>query len=121
MTPPIASAGPNQTVTDDNGNGSEQVALDGFGSSDPDGTIVSYSWSENGVEIAAGVNPQVNLNVGVHTVTLTVTDDAGATGIDEVVITVNPNTTGATITITVPPTDETILATPTAMAGSDSH
>jgi hypothetical protein len=62
--------------------------LDGSGSSDSDGTIVSYEWSENSAVIATGVNPQVDLAVGVHSITLTVTDDDGATDADEVIITV---------------------------------
>ncbi|GAB4525815.1 MAG: hypothetical protein OHK0046_42040 [Anaerolineae bacterium] len=83
---PIPEAGSDQTVTDGDSNGSQDVTLDGSGSSDSDGTIVSYSWQENGVEIATGVNPTVDVAVGVHTITLVVTDDDGATGIDTVVI-----------------------------------
>lgn len=83
---PLADAGTDQTLADGDSSGSEQVTLDGSGSSDLDGTIVSYSWSENGIEIATGANPQVSLAVGIHIITLTVTDDDGATGIDEVVI-----------------------------------
>ena len=90
IIPPTADAGPDQTLTDSDDDGSELVTMDGSGSSDPDGTIESYVWTEDDVEIATGVNPQVNLSVGVHTITLTVTDDDGATDTDEVVITVNP-------------------------------
>ncbi len=99
--PPTAVAGPDQTVADADGSGSESVTLDGSGSSDSDGTIVSYSWQEGGVEVATGVNPTVDLAVGTHTITLIVTDDAAETDTDDVVITVNANTA------------------PTAAAGSD--
>ncbi|MDH5550503.1 MAG: Ig-like domain-containing protein, partial [Gemmatimonadota bacterium] len=39
---PVADAGPDQTVTDADLSGSELVTLDGSGSSDADGTLVSY-------------------------------------------------------------------------------
>ena len=86
--PPTADAGPDDTVTDTDDGGDENVTLDGSGSSDSDGTIVSYSWTEGVTEIATGVNPTVAFAVGEHTVTLTVTDDDGATDTDAVVITV---------------------------------
>ncbi len=89
---PVANAGVNQTVTDADNSGSENVALDGSASSDGDGSIASYAWRENGAQIATGVNPTVSLSVGTHTVTLTVTDDDGATGTDEVTVIVNPST-----------------------------
>jgi pimeloyl-ACP methyl ester carboxylesterase len=86
--PPTANAGPDQTFTDTDDNGSESVTLNGNGSDDPDGTIESYVWTEDGTQIATGVNPTVTLSVGTHTITLTVTDDDGATDTDDVAITV---------------------------------
>jgi hypothetical protein len=67
---------------------SAMVNLQGAGS-DTDGTIISYEWTNNGAVIATEANPQVTLSAGVHTLTLTVTDDDGATASDDVVVTVN--------------------------------
>jgi PKD repeat protein len=64
---------------------SAQVTLDGSGST---GDIVSYVWAIDEVEIATGVNPTVALDVGVHVITLTVTDSEEATDSDQVTITV---------------------------------
>jgi len=89
---PIADAGPDQTLSDDDGNGSESVKLNGAGSSDPDGSIVSYSWTEDNSEIATGASPTVNLPTGAHTITLTVTDNGGATAEDQVTITIESTT-----------------------------
>ncbi|MCK5449005.1 MAG: hypothetical protein KAJ43_12720, partial [Gemmatimonadetes bacterium] len=96
--PPSADAGPNQTVVDSDASGSTPVRLDGAGSSDFDGTIASWSWSEDGMEIGTGETLTTPLNVGVHTVTLTVTDDLGATDTDDVTITVQlPTLSGVSI------------------------
>lgn len=60
----------------------ETVSFDGSDSSDPDGSIVSYSWDFNndGVEDATGATPSTSFgSSGSHTVSLTVTDDDGAT------------------------------------------
>ena len=86
---PSANAGANQTLVDTDSSGSESVTLDASASSDSDGTIASYVWTENAVQIATGVNPTVDLAVGTHTITLTVIDDDGATATDTVVVTVN--------------------------------
>lgn len=94
--PPVANAGADQTVSD-----GESVTLDGSGSSDPDGTIVSYEWDIDGDQITDYTGEtvlDVPLGVGIHTVTLTVEDNEGATDSDDVVITVNPAPD------TVPPT-----------------
>ena len=85
---PTANAGANQTLTDSDLSGSEQVTLDGTASYDPDGSIVAYTWKEGSATIAAGANPTVDLAVGVHTITLEVEDDDGAVDTDTVVITV---------------------------------
>ncbi|MDF9798449.1 translation elongation factor EF-1beta [Catalinimonas alkaloidigena] len=85
---PTADAGQDQSISDEDDNGSESVELDGSGSSDADGTIESYVWTENNVEIATGETADVDLNVGVHNITLTVTDDDEATDTDNVVITI---------------------------------
>ncbi|GGG57060.1 hypothetical protein GCM10011414_28630 [Croceivirga lutea] len=85
---PVASAGTDQQVVDVDDNGAEDVVLDGSGSFDPDGSIVSYSWTENGTEVATGESPTISLAVGTHMLTLTVTDNEGATATDEVVVTV---------------------------------
>jgi hypothetical protein len=96
--PPIADAGPNQTIVDTDNDGSDLVRLDGSGSTDLDGTIASWSWSENSVEIGTGETLSSEFDVGVHTVTLTVTDDEGATDTDDVKITVQlPTLTGVAI------------------------
>ena len=89
---PVADAGPDQTVPDSDDSGSESVTLDGSGSSDPDGSISSYEWSEDGTQIATGATPTVNLATGSHTITLKVTDNEGATDSDDVVITVGTAT-----------------------------
>lgn len=105
--PPVADAGPDQTVTDADNSGSETVTLDGSGSSDPSGVIESYVWSENGVEIATGVNPDVLFAVGTHVVTLTVTDNDGQTGTDTVTITVEAGVTGE-VDLAIEPTQSAV-------------
>lgn len=88
---PIAYAGADQRVTDADGDGAEMMTLDGSMSSDFNGWIVSYDWEENGILLGSGQSLEASFAVGVHVVTLTVTDDEGETGSDQVVITVDPN------------------------------
>jgi hypothetical protein len=85
---PVANASTDQQVLDIDVNGSHLATLNGSGSSDSDGTITSYVWSEGGNQIATGQTPTVNLTTGTHTITLTVTDFDGATDSDTVVVTV---------------------------------
>ncbi|MHC4740235.1 MAG: PKD domain-containing protein, partial [Planctomycetota bacterium] len=92
--PPTADAGTNQTVTDTDENGSEEVTLNASGSEDSDGSIFSYVWTEGGNQIATGVNPTVTLTVSTHTIILTVTDSDGSTDTDTVVITVESPSNG---------------------------
>jgi len=90
LVAPTANAGVDQTATDSDNNGSESVLLNGAASSDSDGVITGYEWSEGSAVIATGVNPTVSLAVGTHTITLRVTDNDGATANDNVVVTINP-------------------------------
>lgn len=89
--PPIAQAGADQTKNDSDNNGTESVTLNGSASSDPDGTIVSYEWKEGNTVLGTGSVVTQGMAVGVHTITLTVTDNGGAIDTDDVVVTVNAN------------------------------
>jgi hypothetical protein len=108
--PPVANAGPDQTIslpfTD--------LTLDGSGSYDTDGTIVSYNWVElagdGGVTIVNSSQAQptiYGLIAGTYVFQLTVTDNTGATGVATVTITVSAAVT--------PPTQG-----PVANAGKDT-
>jgi hypothetical protein len=87
----IAYASTDQAVWDNDKSGSEDVLLDGSGSNTPNGTIISYIWSENGTEIATGVSPTVSLLSCTHTIVLTVTDSEGNTDNDVVIVKVIEN------------------------------
>jgi hypothetical protein len=92
-TSPTAGAGSNQTIEENN-----EVALLGSGT-DPDGSIVSYSWSQTAGTAVTLTNadtanasftaPDVS-NVETLNFQLTVTDNAGASATASVDITVNP-------------------------------
>jgi hypothetical protein len=92
--PPLANAGPDQTIIDLENDGSHAVMLNGSGSTDSDGTITSYVWRVGAAQVATGVTPQVTLAVGRHTIVLTVTDDDGATSTDTVIVDVTPDLSG---------------------------
>ena len=88
--PPVANAGPDQYLENFDGSGSQSVTLNGTGSSDTDGNIVSYVWKDGGTQIATGSMPTVALATGLHTMTLTVTDNNGAATSDTVIVTISP-------------------------------
>ena len=90
---PTAAAGTDQTMTSD-----AAVTLTGTGS-DSDGTIASYVWSQEGGTgltlsnantATATFTAPVVTTVTSYTLKLTVTDNDGASGSDELVVTVNP-------------------------------
>jgi uncharacterized protein (TIGR02145 family) len=70
----------------------ETIKLDASASTDEDGGIVSYSWQlSNGTILGTDTTltyDSSSLEVGRHKIRLVVTDDAGATDVVEVIITV---------------------------------
>ena len=84
--PPVANAGPDRSATQ-----GTAVAFNGSGSSDPDGTIVSYAWSFGDGGTASGVSPShAYATPGTYTAQLTVTDNRNATSTDTAVVSVTP-------------------------------
>ncbi len=96
--PPTADAGPDILIECD---GSNCVAeLDGSGSTDPDSTsdvndIAAYEWfkfytTEQETLLATGMLAAPPINFGEHLITLKVTDTAGATSTDTVMLNITP-------------------------------
>ena len=86
-TAPAADAGCDQAVfawVD----GIAEVKLDGSGSYDADGDALEYFWFIGDEQIATGVDPNVELPVGEHTIELIVDDGKDSSEPNEVVITV---------------------------------
>ncbi|HXF51919.1 MAG TPA: PKD domain-containing protein [Dehalococcoidia bacterium] len=97
--PPTADAGGPYS-----GSEGSPIPLDGSGSSDPDGVIVSYEWdldNDGQYDDASGVNVTVTFpDNGTYTVGLKVTDDDGATDTDSA--TVEVANVAPTVTLTGP-------------------
>ncbi len=84
---PVAIAGPNQTV-----DCQTSVVLDGSASSDPENDPLSYSWAEGNTVLGTNSTLTVSFALGVHVVTLTVTDPCDASSQTNVTVTVVDNT-----------------------------
>ncbi|MDF1565123.1 MAG: PKD domain-containing protein [Deltaproteobacteria bacterium] len=100
------------------------ITFDGSGSSDADGSIASYSWDLGDGNTATGVGPTHTYSAaGSYLVTLTVTDDDGATATDTTLATVSaPGNTPPTAGITAPGTagiGESVVFDGSASADSD--
>ncbi len=84
--PPVANPGGPYT-----GNAGDPVQFNGSGSSDPDGTITSYTWSFGDGTSGSGSTPtHVYASAATYPVTLTVTDDDGASTSASTSATVRP-------------------------------
>lgn len=83
--PPLADAGPDQTVEQTSPEGAN-VTLNGTGSSDPNNDTLSYFWNWTGGS-ASGISPTVMLPPGMTNITLMV-DDGEFNSTDTVIITV---------------------------------
>ncbi len=87
----FASAGPDQDMSDADGDGFENVFLDGSRSRTTEGTIVGHDWIKDGTVIATGPTPTVPLPIGTHEITLRVTRSDSETAMDDIVITIGAN------------------------------
>lgn len=114
---PVATAGTDASITLP----VATVTLDGSGSTDTDGTIASYAWTQasgpvtSAIASATTAKPVVTKlsTAGTYVFKLTVTDNDGATATDQVTITVKPAAApndapaadaGAAVTVTLPET-----------------
>jgi PKD domain/Secretion system C-terminal sorting domain len=112
--PPQANAGPNQAITLP----VNSVTLAGTGT-DADGTVTGYSWTllsgpaGSSIVTAGQANTIVNnLVQGTYTFQLTVTDNQGATDIDQMTVTVNA-------AATPPPPPPPVNQLPVSIPGAD--
>jgi dienelactone hydrolase len=108
---PAASAGSDKNITLP----VNSVQLDGSASSDPDGSISSYSWIKisgpAGGAIASSGSKITNITgllAGSYEYQLTVTDNEGATASDRVLVTVNPEPRRNKAPVAVTSADEKI-------------
>jgi hypothetical protein len=124
--PPVANAGPNQSLTLP----VSMVTLDGSASYDTDGTIVSYQWFQVSglggstiVNETSSVATLYGLKAGVYVFELIVTDNEGATGSATVTITINPASATQDGPVAVAGSDTTIgyPATGFVLNGSGSY
>jgi len=102
LPPPVADAGPDQTV--ECAGALTSVHLDGTGSTGPAGQTLTYKWTEGQTLLASTSTPTVALADGAHVITLTVTDAAGLTSTDSVAVHV-VDTTPPTISVSGVPSE----------------
>ncbi len=85
--PPVAKAGPDQTVT------TSEVRFDGSSSLDPDGRITRYEWDFGDGTMGEGRRPaHIYQRAGIYHATLKVSDNSGTSSseaLDQITIVVN--------------------------------
>jgi probable HAF family extracellular repeat protein len=102
--PPVAVAGPDQTV-----DCQAQVTLDGSGSTDPNNSTLTYEWSSGGAVLGTSQKLTVSLPLGTNVVTLKVADTCGESAQTNLTV---------IVTDTAPPTGSCPAA---ATASADSN
>jgi PKD domain-containing protein/K319-like protein len=114
--PPVANAGTDQTQPA-TGPGGAPVTLDGSLSSDPDGDVLTFVWTEGSTVVGKSAVVSLTATMGAHTYTLTVTDAGGlsSTAVTHVTITNAPPVANAGTDQTLPATGPT---TPVTLNGS---
>jgi hypothetical protein len=113
-SPPVADAGPDQTV-ECSGGGGAVVGLDGSGSRDVDCDVLTYAWTGPFAQVS-GSKPTVFAPLGSNTVTLEVEDPWSSS--PSCPTSSAPDTTLITVTDTQPPSLQVTL-TPTVLWSPD--
>jgi len=101
-TAPTANAGSNQTAEATASTGTF-VTLNGTASTDLENNITTYEWFEGTTLIATGAQPSVALAVGVHALTLRVSDSLGMFGQSPVTVTITDGTAPVISTLAAGP------------------
>jgi hypothetical protein len=121
--PPIANAGPDQTITLPN----DSTLADGSQSFDPDGTITTYQWSKISGPLSSTINNPTavqtkikSLVQGQYLFELKVTDNGGLSTKDTVLITVLTSTNHPPIANAGPDQTITLPASTITIDGSAS-
>lgn len=91
IEPPVVNAGPDTALEQASHNGT-QVTLNGT-ATDNVSTRFNFTWTENSIVLAAQTNVTNTtlthmFNLGLHTITLNASDEAGNTGSDSVTVTI---------------------------------
>jgi type II secretory pathway component PulM len=84
--PPVANAGTNQTLPC--AGALTTVLLDASLSTDVDGDALTFAWREGNTLLGTNLQQTVFLGIGGHIIALEVTDAAGATSLDALVVTI---------------------------------
>lgn len=123
--PPVANAGANRSVAS-----GATVALDGSGSSDPDGSVSKYTWTQTGgpsvtlnnpLTATPGFTAPTVTSPTVLTFSLVVTDDRGASSpASAVQVTVNPPAPNQAPSANAGPDASAIVNTSVQLDGSGS-
>ena len=108
--PPVAVAGADRTVVA-NSSCAAVVALDGTGSSDPEGDALTYRWTGS-FGTVSGATASVSLPAGTHVITLTVADGRGASATDTLLATVLDRT---------PPVIQSAAASPSVLSPANKQ
>jgi hypothetical protein len=87
----VANAGPDQCLKETTPGGGADVTLDASLSSIPAGAIATYSWTRwgDGCAFSSDRTTKVHVTAGISSFTLSVTDDAGNSNSDDVIISVD--------------------------------
>jgi len=96
---PVVAVAGDDILTISGEEGIATVTLDGSGSSNLGGDAITYSWTLGGTVVSTDVTFNYDLNVGVFTFTLTVSNGV-STASDDVVVTVNEYVANSVLSFT---------------------